>query len=37
MVEGKNWGTKGEIEEEEAAADADQWRMSNERGKGKRK
>lgn len=37
MVERKNWGTKREIEEEEAAANADLWRISNERGKGKRK
>ena len=37
IVESKNWGTKREIEEEEAAAKADRWRISNERGKGKRK
>ena len=30
MVERKNWGTKREIEEEEAAAKADRWRISNE-------
>lgn len=28
---------KGEIEEEAVAANADLWRISNERGKGKRK